>query len=178
MRFLLASSQQPPSKIRVSEWRFEHPNTNSVKLSPLPAVEAPAQLLLGFPPDKDTLGRSTWTLLHSIAAYFPENPSPAQQQDFLSFINSFAKLYPCRQCSQNFQTLLQQFPPNAWLSSRHDLCQWMCKVHNDVNVRLGKPSFSCDDVDTRWRLINPSVLTGVNSNKCPNRICSPSTERT
>jgi len=31
------------------------------------------------PPDRMELGAKSWTLLHSIAAYFPASPTPAQQ---------------------------------------------------------------------------------------------------
>ena len=36
-------------------------------------------------------------------------------------------------------------------SSRHSLSQWFCRLHNSVNVRLGKPEFDCSRVDERWR---------------------------
>uniref|UniRef100_A0A0B7JU86 thiol oxidase n=1 Tax=Bionectria ochroleuca TaxID=29856 RepID=A0A0B7JU86_BIOOC len=39
--------------------------------------------------------RSSWTLLHSIAATFPEAPSRAQQGDLVSFVQLFSRLYPC-----------------------------------------------------------------------------------
>lgn len=35
--------------------------------------------------------------------------------------------------------------------SRHALSQWLCGIHNDINVRLGKPEFDCSRVDERWR---------------------------
>ena len=36
-------------------------------------------------------------------------------------------------------------------SSRHNFSQWMCRLHNDVNKRIGKPVFDCSKVDERWR---------------------------
>lgn len=35
--------------------------------------------------------------------------------------------------------------------SRHALSQWLCGIHNDINVRLGKPEFDCSRVDERWK---------------------------
>lgn len=35
--------------------------------------------------------------------------------------------------------------------SRHALSQWLCGIHNDINMRLGKPEFDCSRVDERWR---------------------------
>lgn len=36
-------------------------------------------------------------------------------------------------------------------SSRYNFSQWMCRLHNDVNRKLGKPEFDCSKVDERWR---------------------------
>lgn len=35
--------------------------------------------------------------------------------------------------------------------SCHSLSQWLCRIHNDINVRLGKPEFDCSRVDERWK---------------------------
>ena len=37
------------------------------------------------------------------------------------------------------------------VSTRHNLSQWFCRLHNDVNLKLGKPTFDCSRVDERWR---------------------------
>ena len=44
---------------------------------------------------------------------------------------------------------LKRNPPET--SSQHMLSQWMCRLHNSVNVRLGKPPFDCSWVDERWK---------------------------
>lgn len=36
-------------------------------------------------------------------------------------------------------------------SSREELSQWMCRLHNQVNRKTGKPEFDCSLVDERWR---------------------------
>jgi FAD-linked sulfhydryl oxidase len=43
---------------------------------------------------------------------------------------------------------LKQEPPQT--ESRHRLSQWMCRLHNKVNQKLGKPLFDCNTVDQRW----------------------------
>jgi FAD-linked sulfhydryl oxidase len=50
------------------------------------------------PPDVETLGNATWTLLHTTAAYYPEKPAPSQRESMKSFIESFAQHYPCWFC--------------------------------------------------------------------------------
>lgn len=36
-------------------------------------------------------------------------------------------------------------------SSNRDLSQWLCRMHNKVNVKIGKPEFDCAKVDERWK---------------------------
>jgi FAD-linked sulfhydryl oxidase len=32
-----------------------------------------------------------------------------------------------------------------------ELSQWLCRIHNEINRRLGKQEFDCSKVDERWR---------------------------
>jgi FAD-linked sulfhydryl oxidase len=50
------------------------------------------------PADVETLGRHTWTLLHTMAAYYPEKPAPTQKESMKTFFESFAQHYPCWFC--------------------------------------------------------------------------------
>jgi FAD-linked sulfhydryl oxidase len=40
-------------------------------------------------------------------------------------------------------------PPATQSNSK--LSKWLCAMHNEVNVKLGKPEFDCNLVDQRWR---------------------------
>ncbi|KAF7545957.1 hypothetical protein G7046_g9448 [Stylonectria norvegica] len=75
------------------------------------------------PPDVEALGRSTWTLLHSIAATYPETPSRGQQSDLLSFVGLFSKLYPCWVCAEDFQGYMRKDTPKV--ASRDDFGKWL-----------------------------------------------------
>ena len=97
---------------------------------------------LPCPPDRDELGRHSWTLLHSLAAYFPAAPSAEQSAAALCFIRTIADLYPCRHCAEDFQDSLRDNPPR--IGSREELSVWMCELHNRVNAKLDKPLWSCD----------------------------------
>ncbi|KAJ8037696.1 FAD-linked sulfhydryl oxidase ALR [Holothuria leucospilota] len=101
------------------------------------------------PLDKDELGRNTWSFLHTTAAYYPDEPTTTQQSDMNQFIQLFSKFYPCDFCAADLREDLKTHPPDT--SSRSNLQQWMCKMHNIVNVKLGKPKFDCSKVEERWK---------------------------
>lgn len=44
------------------------------------------------PVDKDELGRSTWNLLHTMAAYYPDKPTTDDQQSMKSTVESLSKV--------------------------------------------------------------------------------------
>ncbi|KAK8044832.1 hypothetical protein PG993_004856 [Apiospora rasikravindrae] len=101
------------------------------------------------PPDVEELGRSTWTLLHSIAATYPSAPSTTEQTDLRSFMGAFSRLYPCWSCAEDFQKYMakQQMP----VGSRDEFGKWLCEAHNAVNRKLGKQAFDCARWEERWR---------------------------
>ena len=55
------------------------------------------------PVDRDQLGRATWTFLHTMAAYYPEQPSTGQQQEMATMMRTFSKYYPCDDCSHHMR---------------------------------------------------------------------------
>ncbi|KAL1452270.1 hypothetical protein WDU94_006558 [Cyamophila willieti] len=101
------------------------------------------------PLDKDQLGQHTWGFLHTMAAYYPDKPSPEQQKDMGTFFTLLSKFYPCDVCATDLAEQLKVRPPAT--NSQSSLSQWLCWLHNGVNQKLGKPQFDCSKVNERWR---------------------------
>ncbi|KAL9188597.1 hypothetical protein ACHAXT_006975 [Thalassiosira profunda] len=103
------------------------------------------------PPTRDEIGVSTWSLLHSMAAWYPNQPTLEDKQFMSNFMTALARFYPCTWCATDFQDNIKKSPPRT--ETREDLCVWLCEQHNIVNAKLGKPIFNCtmDKLDERWR---------------------------
>jgi FAD-linked sulfhydryl oxidase len=99
---------------------------------------------------REELGRCTWTLLHALAAQFPERPSRAQQRDAGELFSLLGRVYPCRECAAHWAELVRRHPPRT--ESRENLSEWLCDAHNRVNDLLGKPRFNCARADARWSM--------------------------
>jgi hypothetical protein len=112
------------------------------------------------PPNAEELGRSTWTLLHTIATRLPEEPSDREKIDIKTFIHLFARYYPCVKCGYHMQQYLEGNPIRT--ETKSDLEHWFCQFHNAVNKRLGKPIFDCRMLSTRWHYDH-----GCGVSKCP-----------
>ncbi|KAH6659544.1 ERV/ALR sulfhydryl oxidase domain-containing protein [Truncatella angustata] len=90
---------------------------------------------------KAELGRAAWKVIHTMMGRFPDKPSEDDQLTLKTYIQLFARLYPCGDCARHFQQLLKKYPPQV--SSRNAAAGWACFVHNQVNERLGHEIFDC-----------------------------------
>ncbi|KAI5192608.1 mitochondrial FAD-linked sulfhydryl oxidase, partial [Nematocida sp. AWRm77] len=89
----------------------------------------------------EEIGRSTWTLLHSIAKYFPDRPTTEEKQAVQELLHALSVLYSCRRCSGVLQMVSRNQLVDSTDASRLSLS--LCNVHNFVNRKLGKPEVEC-----------------------------------
>lgn len=59
------------------------------------------------------LGRSTWRLLHTMAARYPDEPDEEIKERTKKFMELLSYLYPCHQCSTHMQAMFKEFPPKV-----------------------------------------------------------------
>ena len=85
------------------------------------------------PVTREDLGRSTWLLLHTLAAQYPERPSKQQRKDVAALVSALftltaqgqalhifrllkwhapqvdtlTRIYPCGECAQHFQEVVR-----------------------------------------------------------------------
>jgi FAD-linked sulfhydryl oxidase len=104
---------------------------------------------IACPPNKEELGRATWTFLHTMAAYYPEKATKETQEETNQFLYQFSRIYPCEYCAQHLQNVMVQDPPRT--ESQQALSEWLCGIHNQVNQLLGKTLFNCRNLNERWR---------------------------
>jgi len=80
------------------------------------------------------VGRSTWTFLHSFAAYYPKQPTPEQKKDASNLVTAVSTLYPCSSCADHLQLYLKRFPVDV--NDQPALSKWMCEM---VPIQLCEP---------------------------------------
>ncbi len=76
-----------------------------------PKIAKDTKKTLQCPVNKEELGKSTWILMHTMAAYFPEEPDEMDKTSAIHFFTSLAALYPCPVCAADFQESIKRSPP-------------------------------------------------------------------
>lgn len=104
----------------------------------------------------EEIGRSTWTLLHSIAKYFPDQPTAEERRAVEELFHALSVLYPCRRCSGVLQMITRNQLVDSTDASRLSLS--LCNVHNFVNRKLGKPEVECALLLPPQKVSVPSML--------------------
>ena len=98
-----------------------------------------------MPPPIDKWGRSGWQFIHSCAWAYPDHPADADRRDMAAFLRAVGKVLPCRTCRRHYEAYLAAHMRASALASRESLTRFLVAMHNDVNLRLGKPLMRYED---------------------------------
>ncbi|KAK9868626.1 hypothetical protein WJX84_012451 [Apatococcus fuscideae] len=122
------SSEELPSRKPAAEQDVEVSAVDlqasaALPLTPPATAGPPAYSAPTGPVTKEDLGRATWTLLHTLAAQYPQNPTRRQQKDVQALVDLLTRIYPCSDCAKHFGELVRKRPPQT--GSGEDLQQWI-----------------------------------------------------
>ena len=82
-------------------------------------------------------GPPLWQKLHQRAL--------AHRGEDAAWLAKFETSVPCGNCRKNWKEMMQRTPPN-W----DDYFAWTVARHNEINVKLGKPTITPEVALARW----------------------------
>jgi len=103
-KFKAARDRSHQKQQQSNSSKHENPTTSTV------SVDSDDTPPLQCPPNSQILGQSTWTLLHTMAAWYPDQPTQQEQTSMTNFVQGLAQFYPCTWCAKDFQQNLQEQP--------------------------------------------------------------------
>ena len=123
--------------------------------------------------DPKIWGPFLWYILHIISFNYPIHPSYADKRIYHDFYVNFKDLIPCATCRKHYNQHLHINPITPALDNRSDLVKWVIQTHNLVNISLGKPTMTVEEVLTAYKMNNflppnfvkPSQNTNNNQTK-------------
>ena len=127
---------------------FITPSNTTVKKQKIGEFLTPEGAAKPLTLTKQEIGRNTWSILHSIAASYPNEPTKEDKQQITNFLYGLANLFPCKICGSHLLKMLNKEGVHA--DSREELVNYICKIHNIVNKVLNKPHFDCKKAFDFW----------------------------
>lgn len=96
--------------------------------------------------------KQMWNLIHTSAAYLPNNFENSQHVMFENYINSI--LHFTKKSNKNFSSIIDEAYKSTEFNytTRDNSCISLCNFHNNINVLLDKWSYPCniEDLNERW----------------------------
>lgn len=101
-----------------------------------------------------------WATLHSVAALYPDQPSPQEIQLVRTWIDCFANSIVCPSCQSHFKKMYETYLATRpqMFTSKTELTLFALRAHNTVNRRLNKKVYTLAEC---W-----SILSGWSVSYC------------
>jgi hypothetical protein len=100
-------------------------------------------------------GPHLWYILHIISFEYPEKPTEFDKRIYHDFYTSLKDVIPCPECRKHYRDHITKYPLTPHLDSRDTLIKWVIQVHNFVNMSLGKPTFTIEQVMAIYANLKP-----------------------
>lgn len=98
----------------------------------------------------EVFGPPLWFSLHTMAATYPEDPSPAKARACENLFGALPEMLPCEDCGQHFRAFIEKADlSEACRGGRRPLARLLCEAHNKVNERNGKEILPCNEATLR-----------------------------
>lgn len=86
-------------------------------------------------------GPALWHYLHTLSFNYPVKPSVDDKKCYRALILNLKHTLPCKYCRDNFKNNLKMLPLKCSdLKNRNTFSRWMFKMHELINIMLGKKS--------------------------------------
>jgi hypothetical protein len=89
-------------------------------------------------------GPHFWKCIDSIAVVF--DPTSEQSKEYtLYFFHSLQGVLPCYECRDHYCLYYQEHPLLDSLGSKRQLLEWILRLKNTIQTRLGHPTYTMDE---------------------------------
>lgn len=101
-------------------------------------------------------GPHYWFVLHTIALTYPSYPNDVVKRKYYDFIQTLPLLIPETNSSKTIQQYIDEFSVVPYLDSKKSFITYINRMHNHINVLLGKDVFQSmeDSTAEYFRLYN------------------------
>jgi hypothetical protein len=92
-------------------------------------------------------GPHCWKFMHYLTMSYPDEPTQMDKDKIKRFFLAIGDIIPCENCRVHFALNLKNSPlTDKVLESRYNLINWLKDIHNEVNSRNGKKTYTYDDI--------------------------------
>lgn len=108
---------------------------------------------------KAVWGPCVWYLFHTVAHHIKEDHPKFEtaKNEFIAFSFRIATNLPCPECSQHATAYISKITPQM-IKTKHDLKMLYINFHNAVNIRKGKPLFTLEEADAKYKNANIKLI--------------------
>jgi hypothetical protein len=108
-----------------------------------------------------------WALLSIVAIGMPVIPNDNRKQYLHTFLLSLGNVLPCKACRTSFDSniVASGYDPKIHLQSRQAFVRFIHKLHNTVNIMLGKPLFPYHDFRNFYEVLRARCVPSKGTRK-------------